>query len=128
MTILLPHCDVYGNGPVSLLCIVSDMSISRKYTSFSLVCGCSDRVSVSPSILILVPSSAVFAIGFVFVDQMPCLALFMCPFFVSIDSGKCLIIIFTVRPGRVAQFPLQMASRNVSFSGHPAAAWYHKVV
>ena len=60
----------------------------------------------------------------VFVDQMPCAILFMCPMEVRSDLGRCFRVA-SVSPGKVVRKPFFMALRSVLSGGAPSVAWCH---
>ena len=47
----------------------------------------------------------------------------MCPLAVSMELGRCLVMLADVNPGQVAKLPLLMAFWRVSFTGLKQAWW-----
>ena len=62
-------------------------------------------------------------VGLDLVDRNPCWICFMCPFCISSDSGKCLVMFDEVRPGNVVRLPLGIAASKVFLVGKPSTAW-----
>ena len=66
--------------------------------------------------------------GACFFDLPCCRCFFKCPHCVSFDSGKCLLIDCSVRPGHVEKFPDLTAAIHVSLVGYPAAACKYRML
>ena len=65
---------------------------------------------------------------FYFVDLIPCLDPFMCPFWISSDSGIYLFTTFTLRSIHIVQFPAHITFIHISFTRNPATACRYFIV
>ena len=62
------------------------------------------------------------------VDCIPWQDCLMCPFWVSSNTGKCLLTLSAVSPGNVTRFPFWAAVSNVAFVGKPNAACTNQTI
>ena len=62
-------------------------------------------------------------LGWVLVEFIPCLCIFVCPMEVAMDLGRCFCISSTVSPGHPMKCPYFMAEMNVEGTGEKLHAW-----